>query len=126
MRADVLRETALLNGLLTLVGLATTNLLYWLLLQPALPVLTGLARLSLLVLIAESMGNLIDTGINDLGLPSSLGGLLVVAPEALNALQTAERGSGSDPSTPCMDHPYRHCASKCRRSWQLANSQAPT
>ena len=50
MRADVLRETALLNGLLTLVGLATTNLLDWLLLQPALPVLTGLALLNLLVL----------------------------------------------------------------------------
>ena len=30
-----------------------------------------------LVLIAESMGSLIETGINDLGLPSSLGGLLV-------------------------------------------------
>ena len=51
MRAAVLRETPLLIGLLTLVGLATTNLLDWLLLQPALPVLTGLALLSLLVLL---------------------------------------------------------------------------
>ena len=50
MRAAVLRETPLLIGLLTLVGLATTNLLDWLLLQPPLPVLTGLALLSLLVL----------------------------------------------------------------------------
>ena len=38
----MLRETPLLNGLPTLVGLATTNLLDWLLLQ--------LALLSLLVL----------------------------------------------------------------------------
>jgi Ca2+:H+ antiporter len=51
VRAAVLRETPLLIGLLTLVGLATTNLLDWLLLQPALPVLTGLALLSLLVLL---------------------------------------------------------------------------
>ena len=35
------------------------------------------AGLLVLVLIAESMGSLIETGINDLGLPSSLGGLLV-------------------------------------------------
>ena len=51
MRAAVLRETPMLIGLLTLVGLATTNLLDWLLLQHALPVLTGLALLSLLVLL---------------------------------------------------------------------------
>ena len=54
------------------------------------------AGLLVLVLIAESMGTLIETGINDLGLPSSLGGLLVgllvVAPEALNALQAAGKG----------------------------------
>ena len=50
MRAAVLRETPLLMGLLTLVVLATTNLLDWLLLQPALPVLTGRALLNLLVL----------------------------------------------------------------------------
>ena len=54
------------------------------------------AGLLVLVLIAESMGSLIETGINDLGLPSSLGGLLVgvlvVAPEALNALQAAGKG----------------------------------
>ena len=35
------------------------------------------AGLLVLVLIAESMGSLIETGINDLGLLSSLGGLLV-------------------------------------------------
>ena len=54
------------------------------------------AGLLVLVLIAESMGSLIETGINDLGLPSSLGGLLVgllvVAPEALNAFQAAGKG----------------------------------
>ena len=52
--------------------------------------------LLVLVLIAESMESLIETGINDLGLPSSLGGplvgVLVVAPEALNALQAAGKG----------------------------------
>ena len=36
------------------------------------------AGLLVLVLIAESMGSLIETGINDLGLLSSLGRLLVV------------------------------------------------
>ena len=51
MRAAVLRETPLLIGLLTLVGLATINLIDWLLLQPALPVLMGLDLLSLLVLL---------------------------------------------------------------------------
>ena len=51
MRAAVLRETPLLIGLLALVGLETTSVLEWLLLQPALPVLTGLGLLSLLVLL---------------------------------------------------------------------------
>ena len=54
------------------------------------------AGLLVRVLIAESIGSLIETGINDLGLPSSLGGLLVgvlvVAPEALNAVQAAGKG----------------------------------
>ena len=76
------------------------------------------AGLLVLVLIAESMGNLIETGINDLGLPSSLGGLLVgvlvVAPEALNALQAAGKGElqrslntlyGSSLSTLCLTVP---------------------
>ena len=76
------------------------------------------AGLLVLVLIAESMGSLIETGINDLGLPSSLGGLLVgllvVAPEALNALQAAGRGElqrslntlyGSSLSTLCLTVP---------------------
>ncbi len=52
--------------------------------------------LLILALIAESMGDLIEVGITDVGLPSSLGGLLVgllvVAPEALNAFQAANRG----------------------------------
>ena len=74
--------------------------------------------LLVLVLIAESMGSLIETGINDLGLPSSLGGLLVgllvVAPEALNALQAAGKGElqrslntlyGSSLSTLCLTVP---------------------
>ena len=47
-------------------------------------------------LIAESMGQLIETGITDLGLPSSLAGVLVamliLAPEALNAIQAASAG----------------------------------
>lgn len=76
------------------------------------------AGLLVLVLIAESMGSLIETGINDLGLPSSLGGvlvgLLVVAPEALNAFQAAGRGElqrslntlyGSSLSTLCLTVP---------------------
>ena len=76
------------------------------------------AGLLVLVLIAESMGTLIETGITDLGLPSSLGGLLVgllvVAPEALNALQAAGKGElqrslntlyGSSLSTLCLTVP---------------------
>ena len=76
------------------------------------------AGLLVLVLIAESMGTLIETGINDLGLPSSLGGLLVgllvVAPEALNAFQAAGKGElqrslntlyGSSLSTLCLTVP---------------------
>ena len=64
------------------------------------------------------MGTLIETGINDLGLPSSLGGLLVgllvVAPEALNAFQAAGKGElqrslntlyGSSLSTLCLTVP---------------------
>lgn len=47
-------------------------------------------------LIAESMGQLIETGITDLGLPTSLAGVLVamliLAPEALNAVQAASHG----------------------------------
>ena len=74
--------------------------------------------LLVLVLIAESMGSLIETGITDVGLPSSLGGvlvgLLVVAPEALNAFQAAGRGElqrslntlyGSSLSTLCLTVP---------------------
>jgi Ca2+:H+ antiporter len=74
--------------------------------------------LLVLVLIAESMGNLIEVGITDLGLPTSLGGvlvgLLVVAPEALNAFQAANRGEvqrslntlyGSSLSTLCLTVP---------------------
>ena len=62
----------------------------------------GLASILLMVgllivcLIAESMGKLIETGITDLGLPSSLAGvlvaLLILAPEALNAIQAASHG----------------------------------
>ena len=77
-----------------------------------------LFRSLVLVLIAESMGSLIETGITDVGLPSSLGGvlvgLLVVAPEALNAFQAAGRGElqrslntlyGSSLSTLCLTVP---------------------
>ncbi len=49
-------------------------------------ILLGVGLL-LVCLIAESMGQLIETGITDLGLPSSLAGVLVagliLAPEAL-------------------------------------------
>ena len=52
--------------------------------------------LFLVCLISESMGQLIETGITDLGLPSSLAGVLVagliLAPEALNALKAASHG----------------------------------
>ena len=74
--------------------------------------------LLILVLIAESMGSLIEVGITEIGLPSSLGGvlvgLLVVAPEALNAFQAANRGEvqrllntlyGSSLSTLCLTVP---------------------
>ena len=54
------------------------------------------AGLLVVCLIAESMGQLIETGITDLGLPSSLAGVLVamliLAPEALNAIQAASHG----------------------------------
>ena len=54
------------------------------------------AGLLVVCLIAESMGQLIETGITDLGLPSSLAGVLVamliLAPEALNAIQAASDG----------------------------------
>ena len=54
------------------------------------------AGLLVVCLIAESMGQLIETGITDLGLPSSLAGVLVamliLAPEALNAVQAASQG----------------------------------
>ena len=76
------------------------------------------AGLLLLVLITESMGQLIETSITDLGLPSSMGGvlvgLLVLAPEALNAFQAAGRGEvqrslntlyGSALSTLCLTVP---------------------
>jgi Ca2+:H+ antiporter len=76
------------------------------------------AGLLLVVLITESMGQLIETSITDLGLPSSMGGvlvgLLVLAPEALNAFQAASRGEvqrslntlyGSALSTLCLTVP---------------------
>ena len=54
------------------------------------------AGLLVVCLIAESMGQLIETGITNLGLPSSLAGVLVamliLAPEALNAIQAASAG----------------------------------
>ena len=51
MRATVLREAPLLIGILALIGLETTPVLDWLLLQPVVPVLSGLGLLSLLVLL---------------------------------------------------------------------------
>lgn len=61
--------------------------------QPTVFLIVGLV---LVCLIAESMGQLIETGITDLGLPSSLAGVLVavliLAPEAINALKAASHG----------------------------------
>ena len=61
--------------------------------QPTVFLIVGLL---LVCLIAESMGQLIETGITDLGLPSSLAGVLVagliLAPEAINALKAASHG----------------------------------
>ena len=54
------------------------------------------AGLLVLVLIAESMGTLIETGINDSACPVSGGllvGLLVVVPEALNVCRPQGRGT---------------------------------
>jgi len=55
-----------------------------------------MAGLLVVVLISESMGHLIETGITDLGLPSSLAGafvaLLILAPEALNSIQASISG----------------------------------
>lgn len=52
--------------------------------------------LIILVFISESVGVLIETGITELGLPSSIAGVLVamliLAPEALNAIQAAGQG----------------------------------
>ena len=54
------------------------------------------AGLLVVCLIAESMGRLIETGIHDLGLPSSLASvlvaLLILAPEAFNAIRAASQG----------------------------------
>jgi Ca2+:H+ antiporter len=74
--------------------------------------------LLLVVMITESMGQLIETCITDLQLPSSMGGvlvgLLVLAPEALNAFQASSRGEeqrslntlyGSVLSTLCLTVP---------------------
>ena len=70
MRAAVLREAPLLIGIMALIGLETTNLLEWLLLQPALPVLTGLALLSLLVLLlARGVAHHADQLAEQLGEP---------------------------------------------------------
>ena len=54
------------------------------------------AGLLVVCLIAESMGRLIETGIHDLRLPSSLASvlvaLLILAPEAFNAIRAASQG----------------------------------
>ena len=54
------------------------------------------ASLAVVVVIAESMGQLIERGVNELQLPGSLAGILVamliLIPEALNALQATRRG----------------------------------
>jgi len=63
------------------------------LLESSLLLMSGLL---VVVLIAESMGHLIEAGITDLGLPSSLAGafvaLLILAPEALNSIKASAGG----------------------------------
>ena len=48
------------------------------------------------MVIAESMGRLIEQGVNELGLPAALAGILVtmliLIPELLNAIQATRRG----------------------------------
>lgn len=55
-----------------------------------------LASLAVVVVIAESMGRLIEQGVNELGLPAALAGILVamliLIPEVLNAIQATRRG----------------------------------
>ena len=55
-----------------------------------------LASLAVVVLIAESMGLMIERGVNELNLPAALGGVLVailiLIPEVLNAVQATRRG----------------------------------
>ena len=52
-------------------------------------------------------------------------GLLVVAPEALNASRPLGKGSCSGRSTLSTGRPSRPSASRCRRFWRSANSRAP-
>ena len=55
-----------------------------------------MGTLAIVVFIAESMGQLIERGVNELHLPGSLAGILVAAliltPEAINAIQATRRG----------------------------------
>jgi Ca2+:H+ antiporter len=55
-----------------------------------------LSSLAVVVVIAESMGRLIEQGVNELGLPAALAGILVamliLIPEVLNAIQATRRG----------------------------------
>ena len=55
-----------------------------------------LASLAVVVLIAESMGLMIERGVNELNLPAALGGVLVailiLIPEVLNAVQATRQG----------------------------------
>tara|TARA_E500000178_G_scaffold49009_1_gene44333 strand:- start:790 stop:1953 length:1164 start_codon:yes stop_codon:yes gene_type:complete len=55
-----------------------------------------MGTLAIVVVIAESMGQLIERGVNELHLPSSLAGILVamliLLPEAFNAIQATRKG----------------------------------
>jgi Ca2+:H+ antiporter len=55
-----------------------------------------MGTLAIVVAIAESMGQLIERGVNELHLPGALAGILVAAliltPEAINAIQATRRG----------------------------------
>jgi Ca2+:H+ antiporter len=55
-----------------------------------------MGTLAIVVVIAESMGQLIERGVNELNLPSSLAGILVamliLLPEAINAIQATFKG----------------------------------
>ena len=70
---------------------------------------TGLLLVSfaVAVLIEESMGLMIERGVNELNLPAALGGglvaMLILMPKVLNAIRATRQGSCNELSTRCSD-----------------------